>query len=62
MNKRYAIIEDNIVVNIIAATENPSYMTNLLCIEVDDTIEIDYIYNGSNFIKNEIQKDEQTAI
>jgi hypothetical protein len=62
MNKRYAIIEDNIVVNIIAATENPSYMTDLLCIEVDDTIEIDYIYNGSNFIKNEIQKDEQTAI
>jgi len=62
MNKRYAIIEDNIVVNIIAATENPSYMTDLLCIEVDDTIEIDYIYNGSNFIKNKIQKDEQTAI
>jgi hypothetical protein len=56
MNKRYAIIEKGIVVNIVAATIDPSSMTDLLCIEVDDTIEIDYIYNGSNFIKNEIEE------
>jgi hypothetical protein len=49
MNKRYALIEDGIVVNVIAATENPSYMTDLLCIEVDDTVQIGYLYNGSIF-------------
>lgn len=53
MNKRYALIEDGIVANIIAATEDPSYMTDLLCIEVDDTIQIGYLYDGINFIENE---------
>lgn len=53
MNKRYALIEDGIVANIIAAIENPSYMTDLLCIEVDDTVQIGYLYDGINFIENE---------
>jgi hypothetical protein len=63
MNKRYAIIEDDIVVNIIAANQDPSFMTDLLCIEVDDFVEIGFIYNGKIFIKNnKIEQDEQTAI
>jgi hypothetical protein len=53
MNKRYALIEDGIVANIIAATKDPSYMTDLLCIEVDDTVQIGYLYDGINFIENE---------
>lgn len=53
MNKRYALIEDGVVANIIAATEDPSYMTDLLCIEVDDTVQIGYLYDGINFIENE---------
>lgn len=53
MNKRYALIDNGIVVNIIAAAEDPSYMTDLLCIEVDDTVQIDYLYDGINFIENE---------
>lgn len=52
MNKRYALIENGIVVNLIAAVEDPSYMTDLLCIEVDDTVQIDYLYDGINFIEN----------
>lgn len=53
MNKRYALIEDGVVANIIAATEDPSYMTDLLCIEVDDMVQIGYLYDGINFIENE---------
>jgi hypothetical protein len=53
MDKRYALIEDGAVANIIAATEDPSYMTDLLCIEVDDTVQIGYLYDGINFIENE---------
>jgi len=49
MNKRYALIENGIVVNIIAATENPSYMTDLLCIEVDDAVQLGYLYDNSTF-------------
>ena len=55
MNKRYAIIEDGIVANIVAAIANPSSMTELLCIEVDDTIQIGYIYDGEKFIENIIE-------
>lgn len=53
MNKRYAIIEDGIVANIIAAIENPSYMTDLLCIEVNDEVQIGYLYNEGKFTENE---------
>jgi len=49
MNKRYALIEDGVVANIVAATEDPSYMTNLLCIEVDDSVQIGYLYDNSTF-------------
>jgi hypothetical protein len=59
MNKKYAIIEEGLVVNVIIATEDPSYMTDLLCIEVDDTVEVNYIYNGGSFIKNEISIEEE---
>jgi len=52
MNKRYAIIENGIVANIIVATSNPSSMTDLLCIEADDTIQPGYIYDGTKFIEN----------
>jgi hypothetical protein len=52
MKKKYAIIENGIVANIIVANENPSIMTDLLCIEVDDTIQPGYIYDGINFIEN----------
>lgn len=52
MNKRYAIIEDGIVANIVAATSDPSNMTDLLCLEVDDTIQIGFIYDGTTFIEN----------
>lgn len=51
MNKRYAIIEDGVVANIVAATTSPSSMTDLLCIEVDNTIQIGYIYDGSKFVE-----------
>jgi len=51
MNKRFAIIEDGIVANVIVAIENPSYMTDLLCIEVDDTVQPGYLYDGSIFIE-----------
>jgi hypothetical protein len=61
MNKRYALIENGIVVNIIAAVEDPSYMTDLLSIEVDDTVQIDYLYDGINFIENE-STDNNTII
>lgn len=52
MNKRYAIIEDGIVANIVAATEDPSSMTDLLCLEVDDTIQVGFIYDGKTFTEN----------
>jgi hypothetical protein len=52
MNKRYALIENGVVVNIIAATEDPSHMTDLLCIEVDDTVGLGYTYNGSIFTES----------
>ena len=52
MNKKYAIIEDGIVINIVAATGDPSFMTDLLCIEVDETIKLGYIYDGNKFIEN----------
>lgn len=55
MNKRYAIIEDGFVANIIAAIGDPSSMTELLCIEVDDAIQIGYIYDGEKFIENIIE-------
>jgi hypothetical protein len=55
MNKRYAIIEDGIVANIVAATSDPSSMTDLLCIEVDDTIQVGYIYDGEKLIENIIE-------
>jgi hypothetical protein len=51
MSKRYALIEDGVVVNIVAATGDPSHMTDLLCIEVNDTVQLGYTYDGSNFIK-----------
>ena len=54
MNKKYAIIEGNLVANIVVAKENPSFMTELLCIEVDDTIQIGFIYDGEKFIENVI--------
>lgn len=49
MNKRYAIIEDGIVANIVVAIEDPSYMTNLLCIEVDDSVQVGYLYDNNVF-------------
>lgn len=49
MNKRYALIEDGVVVNIVAAIEDPSYMTDLLCIEVDDNVQLGYLYDNSTF-------------
>jgi hypothetical protein len=49
MNKRYALIEDGVVVNVIAAKENPSYMTDLLCIEVNEVVQPGYLYDGSIF-------------
>ena len=59
MNKKYAIIENGIVVNIVVALIDPSYMTDLLCIEVDDTIQIGFIYDGTAFIENtNIETDE----
>jgi predicted acyltransferase (DUF342 family) len=58
MNKRYAIIEDGIVANIVAATGDPSSMTELLCIEADDTIRIGYIYDGEKFIENTIESED----
>jgi len=60
MNKRYAIIENGVVANVVAATSDPSSMTDLLCIEVDDTIQPGYIYDGTKFIENtNIETDEQ---
>ena len=59
MNKRYAIIEDGIVVNIVAATSDPSSMTDLLCLEVDDTTQVGFIYDCITFIENtNIETDE----
>jgi len=55
MNKKYAIIEEGIVINIVAATGDPSFMTDLLCIEVDETIKLGYIYDGEKFIENTIE-------
>lgn len=52
MEKKYAIIENGIVVNIVVATADPSYMTNLLCIEVDDTVGLGYNYDGSIFTES----------
>jgi len=57
MNKRYAIIENGIVANVIAATSSPSGMTDLLCVEVDDTIQPGYIYDGTKFIENTIEEE-----
>jgi hypothetical protein len=60
MNKIYAIIENGIVINIVAAASDPSSMTDLLCVEVDDTIQPEYIYDGTTFIENtNIETDEQ---
>ena len=59
MNKRYAIIENGIVANIVAAASDPSSMTDLLCVEVDDTIQLEYIYGGTTFIENTNEEDEQ---
>jgi hypothetical protein len=59
MNKRYAIIENGIVANIVAAASDPSSMTDLLCVEVDDTIQPGYIYDGTTFIENTNEEDEQ---
>ena len=58
MNKRYAIIENGIVVNIIVATENPSYMTNMICIEINDTVQVNYIYDGKNFIEVAVEEND----
>ena len=49
MEKKYAIIENGIVANIVVATEDPSYMTDLLCIEVDDSVQVGYIYTNNLF-------------
>lgn len=58
MNKRYAIIEDGVVANIIVAEKNPSFMTNMICIEVDTNVQIGYLYDGGNFIENNISNDD----
>lgn len=59
MNKKYAIIENGVVANIVVALVDPSYMTDLLCLEVDDTIQIGFIYDGTTFIENaNIEADE----
>lgn len=47
---RYALIENNIVVSIVVADTDPSYMTDLLCIEVDNTVEVGDIYENGKFI------------
>ena len=53
MNKRYAIIENGIVASIVAAINDPSFMTDLLCVEVDESVQIGYLYNEGKFIENE---------
>ena len=58
MNKRYAIIEDGVVANIIVSEKNPSFMTNMICIEVDTNVQIGYLYDGGNFIENNISNDD----
>lgn len=59
MDKKYAIIEEGKVVNIVVAIKDPSYMTELPCIEVDETVQIGYIYDGTTFIENtNIETDE----
>ena len=57
MIKRYAIIENDAVANIIVAENNPSNMTDLPCIEVDDTVQIGFTYDGEKFIQNESNND-----
>ena len=52
MIKRYALIENRVVVNIVVATGDPSHMTDLLCIEVDDTVGLGYTYDGSIFTES----------
>ena len=52
MIKRYAIIENGIVASIVVAENNPSTMTDLLCIEVDETVQIGYLYDSNTFIEN----------
>jgi hypothetical protein len=52
MEKKYAIIENGIVINITISIEDPSTMTDLLCIEVDDTVQIGYLYDSNTFIEN----------
>jgi hypothetical protein len=52
MEKRYAIIENGIVINITISIEDPSSMTDLLCIEVDETVQIGYLYDGNTFTEN----------
>lgn len=51
MEKKYAIIENGIVANIIIAVEDPSYMTDLLCVKVDDSVQVGYLYRDNMFIE-----------
>ena len=54
MEKKYAIIENGIVANIIVCEFNPSIMTELQTIEFDkdQVVDIDYLFINGEFIKN----------
>ena len=53
---RYAVIENEIVTNIIIA--DPGFMPNMVLIEDDSPVEIGWLYqNGEFFPPNEIKVD-----
>jgi hypothetical protein len=54
MKKRYALIDNETVVNIITSENDPTAMTNLLCVEVDESIYTGCIYKDGEFTKVEI--------
>jgi hypothetical protein len=54
MSKKYALIDNGTVVNIIISENDPTTMTNLLCVEVDESIYTGCIYKDGEFTKVEI--------
>jgi hypothetical protein len=57
---RYALIENNIAVSIVVSDTDPSYMTDLLCVEVDNTVEVGDIYEDGEFTHPLIDEDAQS--
>lgn len=62
MSKRYALIDNGIVINIITSETDPVFMTDLVCIEVDESIYAGCIYNNGEFIKVDISENNTSTL